>query len=482
VTTGSSQLAGDPQSGWLINHLPSMLWQRRKLIAGTVVVIFLAAVVAAFTLPTMYRSKATLLVQAQDLPSSIVESPVSGAIEQRIAKIRERVLSRGDLITLIQEKDLYPKERRSKPLSKVVNKMREATMVSALAGNLGDASSSLDKTIAITMSFDYPDPTTAQAVLQDYVSNFMRIDSDDIEDQATLSVRFLEDQARKLQTQISQIEGEITGLKARNGSALASSGLSPMIDTGSYSSQIANLENQNRMLLASARRTEKDPQIAAAETALAAARAQYSDTHPDVIQAQERLRQLRQLDRSGSEQSEAAVVQDQVRENNAAIASLSQQRNNAIGRASSAMAGSARAPAILEQAMQLESRASALREQYKGVSIDLLKAQNSARMAGEQRAERLSLVDAPDLPDAPQSPNRPLFIWGGLGAGIVLGLFLALAAEFMSKPLRSPAQIEAMGLPVLGLVPILGSATPSRWKSFFKRGRNLPAFAGKAIS
>ena len=471
--------APDSNSGWIINHLPSLLWQRRYLIAGTALVIFLAGLIAAFALPTMYRSKATLLVQAQDLPSNIVESPVSGAVEQRIAKIRERVLSRGDLITLIEQKDLYPTERRSKPLSTVVNKMREATTVGALAGNLGGDGSGLDKTIAITMSFDYPDPTKAQAVLQDYVTNFMRIDSDDVEDQAILTVRFLSDQARKLQTQISQIEGEITGLKARNGSALASSGMPQMLDTGGYSAQIANLENQNRMILAAGRRSASDPQVAAAETALATARAQYSDSHPDVLQAQERLRELRQLARSNSGPSEAAIAQDQIKANNASIALLIEQRAGAIGRASAAMAGSARAPAILEQAMQLESRASALREQYKGVAIDLLKAQNSARMAGEQRAERLSLVDAPDLPDTPQSPNRPLFIWGGLAAGIVAGFFLALVAEIMSRPLRSPLQIQAMGFPVLGLVPVLGPSAQSGLRSFFKRGGKRFAWPAK---
>lgn len=460
-----SRLPADSNSGWIINHLHSLLWQRRYLIAGMTLLLFFAGIIAAYSLPTIYRSKATLLVQSQDLPSSIVESPVAGAVEQRIAKIRERVLSRGDLIALIEQRDLYPEKRRSEPLSTVVNEMREATMVGALAGNLG-ATPGTDNTIAITMSFDYPDPTKAQAVLQDFVTNFMRIDSDDVEDQASLSVQFLEDQARKLQTQISQIEGEITSLKARNGSALASSG-TPMIDTGSYSAQITNLENQNRLLLASARGSGNDPQVAAAEAALATALAQYSDSHPDVLQARDRLRQLRQLPRSDS--GAASFIQEQIKANNAAIASLSQQRDASIGRASAAMAGSARAPAILEQAMQFESRASALREQHRGVATDLLKAQNSARMAGERRAERLSLVDAPDLPDTPQSPNRPLFIWGGLGAGLAVGLLLALIAEFMSRPLRSPLQIEAMGFPVLGLVPVLGPSTPSGWRSFFKR-------------
>jgi uncharacterized protein involved in exopolysaccharide biosynthesis len=135
------------------------------------------------------------------------------------------------------------------------------------------------------------------------------------------------------------------------------------------------------------------------------------------------------------------------------------------------MAGSARAPAILEQAMQLENQASALREQYKSVADDLLKAQNAARLADEQRAERLSLFEPPNLPDRPHSPNRPLLIAAGAAAGLIFGLILAFAVEFLRKPLRSPSQLEALGLPVLGIVPLFGEKERTSRFKFLQRKR-----------
>ena len=75
-------------------------------------------------------------------------------------------------------------------------------------------------------------------------------------------------------------------------------------------------------------------------------------------------------------------------------------------------------------------------------------------MAGEQRAERLSLVEPPSLPDSPNSPNRPLLMAAGAAAGLVLGLLLALLVELLRRPLRSPVQIESIGFPVLGIVPV----------------------------
>jgi uncharacterized protein involved in exopolysaccharide biosynthesis len=461
---------------WIINHLPVIFWQRRLYILACFAVLLLAATAAAFWLPTTYRSTATLLVQSQDLPTTLVDAPANGAIEQRIARIRERVLSRGDLIQLIEQNDLYANERRSKPLSKIIEKMRLSTNVGALASDIGQQSSTQNNTIAIAMSFDYPDRVKAQAVLQSFVSKFLSMDTEDVENQANLTVRFLEDQANKLQSQISDIEGQLTSLKARNGAALASTGAPPLIDTGSFSAQITSLQSENRQLIAQSRRpAQTNSALATAEAQLAAAQAQFSDTHPDVIALKQRVAQLR---RTTQESGSADTIQEQIAANNAAIHQLMEQRDASLARASTAMAGQARAPAIEEQAMQLENRASTLRNQYQQVSENLLKAQNSARMASEQRAEHLSLVEPATLPDRPFSPNRPLLIAVGAGAGLVLGLVLALGLELLSRPVRSPRQIEQLGYPMIGVVPLLKTRMrprSGRLPAFFSREKRLAA-------
>lgn len=474
----NSDLAERPESSpaWMINYLPIILWQRRYYVLTCFLVMLMLGVVAAFGLPRTYRSTATLLVQSQDLPTTLVDSPTNGAVEQRIARIREQVLSRGDLIQLIEQDDLYPRERRSQPLSKIIEKMRHATSVGALSSDIGQQSGTQNNTIAIAMSFDYPDAGKAQAVLQSFVSKFLTMDSQDVEDQATLTVRFLQDQATKLQAQISDIEGQLTALKARNGAALASSGVPPMLDTGSFSAQIASLQNENRQLLAQSRRPgDRTDALSSAEAALAAAQSQYSDTHPDVIAAKERVKELRQI--MGSATSDT-TIQDQIAGNNAAIRQLMGQRDAVMARANAAVAGSARAPAILEQAMQLENRASALRTQYQQISENLLKAQNSARMATEQRAERLSLVEPANLPDRPFSPNRLLLIAAGAAGGLFLGLLMVLGIEFVNRPVRSPRQLEQLDIPVIGLVPLLRTKAHARsgpLRKFLSREKRLAA-------
>jgi polysaccharide biosynthesis transport protein len=459
----------DAGFGWVFNHLPTIMWQRRYYAVSVFAAFLLVATVAAFVLPTLYRSSATLLIESQELPSDVAQGPGNGAIEQRIAKIRERVLSRGDLIALIEQYDLYPSERRSKPLSTIIDKMRKATTIGALQGDIGQPSTNPNQSnvIALNMSFDYPDREKAQEVLQSFVQSFLKMDSDVVENQASLTVRFLQDQAQKLQSEIQQIESEITALKARNGTALVATGMPSMLDTGSYSAQIVDLENQNRQLLLQSRKGGgRDQAITAAEADLAAKRAVYNESHPDVVAARERLKALEAVPANSGA---ADAIQEQIRANNEAIGALRAQRDAAIAKANASAAGQSRAPAILEQASQLEGRANQLREQYKNVSDDLLKAQNSARMAGEQRGERLSLVEPANLPDQPHWPNRPLLIGAGAVAGALLGLLLALIIEFLKRPLRSPVQIEGLGLPVVGIVPVIDRGTKRRWWQLFRR-------------
>jgi capsular polysaccharide biosynthesis protein len=99
-------------------------------------------------------------------------------------------------------------------------------------------------------------------------------------------------------------------------------------------------------------------------------------------------------------------------------------------------------------------------------------------MASEQRAERLSLVEPANLPDHPFSPNRPLLIAAAAVIGLGLGLFLTLALEFVNRPVRSPRQLEQLGLPVIGIVPLIYSKPRARRfpiPAFLSREKRLAA-------
>ena len=68
--------------------------------------------------------------------------------------------------------------------------------------------------------------------------------------------------------------------------------------------------------------------------------------------------------------------------------------------------------------------------------------------------EKLESLVAASLPEDPSFPNRLLFAAGGLGAGLLLGLGLAMWLELRDNSIRTEADASAaLQLPLLVAVP-----------------------------
>lgn len=64
------------------------------------------------------------------------------------------------------------------------------------------------------------------------------------------------------------------------------------------------------------------------------------------------------------------------------------------------------------------------------------------------------------LPAVSSKASMWLFLIGGVGAGIGLGCVLALLLELLFRRVRGPEDLEAEGLPVLGIMPPSGAKRP----------------------
>ena len=90
--------------------------------------------------------------------------------------------------------------------------------------------------------------------------------------------------------------------------------------------------------------------------------------------------------------------------------------------------------------------------------VDLLAKKSTSEMATDmerrQQGEQMRLLNPASLPDTPSFPNRLMFAGGGLGAGLVFGLGLALWLELRDKSIRNEADVEAsLQMPVLVSLP-----------------------------
>lgn len=477
--TGYGDDVGTPGGGFL-SHLPVILWQRRWFIVVPLVLLTIAGFVAAKLMPHRYLATATLLVESQQLAPELVGSGDPGAIDKRIVRLREQLLSRPALVDLIQRERLYLDERAKKPLVAVVEDMRAATTLTPVSGTLsGDRAAN---TIAFQLSFQYANPTGAKLVAQDYVNRLLTLDAGQTAAVTQDTVRFLTTEAAGLSSQINRVEQQIEAIKARNGSALAVNGSALTLGTGGYDAQIAQLQRDNlqaRSRLSAATSTsQSNPAVAAAEAQLAAMRAIYSDSHPDVRLAQSRLAEARRSAGARANDPTVAELSNDIAANNAMIASLSAARDRDQSRSSAAIAAQSRAPLVNEQVSQLEARADQMRQSYQTVANNLLNARAAARINQEQKGERLSVTDPPQVSNEPMKPSRPMIAIGGLVAGLALGIACALGVEFLRRPIRGIDGVErAIGREPLVVVPNL-SGRHGRRRSLFGRRRRLRPQAG----
>ncbi len=79
------------------------------------------------------------------------------------------------------------------------------------------------------------------------------------------------------------------------------------------------------------------------------------------------------------------------------------------------------------------------------------------------------VVDRPEVPRAPFAPNVPMNLGGGVVAGLLLGLALAIGREQLDSRIKTPEVVESiLGVPFLGLLP---SVRADGGKASKKRGR-----------
>ena len=453
-----------------IQLIPVILWQRKWWIIVPAIIGIVAALAAVLFIPPVYRANAVMLVQSPQLPTEVIGTDELDVVDRRIARIREQVTARPELIALIERHGLYDSERKSDPLSEVIKDMRDAITLTPTQSSTPDNASN-QKTIAFELAFDYREPVATQAVVQDLMNRILQLDSSGNVEQATNTVQFLTDQSKGLEAQIADLQGKISAINARNGGVLSGGSMILSGASGSYDVQIASLQRDNQSLVQQRNVAQtsdvRDPVVAAAEQRLAAVRAVYSETHPDVVVAKQNLEQAKELAKSNTRKIPVDVIDQQIAFNNSQIAALRAAKAGEQAQVSSQLSAQARAPLVQQQIADLQQSLTAVNEQYKEVQTRLLAARAGVRAEDEQMSERLSVVEPPVIPDSPSWPNRLILALGGIGGGLALGVFLAFAIELLLRPIRGPAALQnIMGVAPLGVIPVVTAKATKKRKWF----------------
>jgi uncharacterized protein involved in exopolysaccharide biosynthesis len=251
---------------------------KRRLLYFVIPFVLIFAIGAAITalLPAIYVSEGKMLIESQEIPTDLVQPTVSTLADERVALLQQRIMIRDKLLAIADKyklsefakQDLFlGRWRPQMSATDIVDMMRERTQINPLKSEMA-ARPGQRQFIAFTVSFENERPELARQVANELVTTILNEDVRARTNSALETTRFLEREAKRLETEIDSVEVKIADIKNREIRT-------PIGPAGSA----VSVENQLTMLRAE----------------LAMKAASYSDTHPDVKALKQKVAALEKL-------------------------------------------------------------------------------------------------------------------------------------------------------------------------------------------
>jgi len=193
--------------------------RRRKVVFFIPALLVLAIGVAvALGIPAVYESRATILVEQQEVPADLVRSAVSSYAGERIQILSKRVMSSVNLRRIVERYGLYPAADGETSMVSRIERVRENTALELISADVVDPRSGRPSkaTIAFQLGFAYPDPVVAQQVTAELVSLFLDENIRQRTRSATEASRFLGQEAERLKEGVSRLEGRLATFKEQH--------------------------------------------------------------------------------------------------------------------------------------------------------------------------------------------------------------------------------------------------------------------------
>ena len=196
---------------------PAYYWEllkrRKYYFAIPFVTVALVGTALAFIWPPTYQSEGKILVQTQLIPTELVRPTVTNAAQERIQVIEQRLMTRDNMIAIIDKFQLFPEKRNLMSVTQLVDLMKKKATIAALNNSLSFARRSDNPTIVFTVGFEDGDPAIAARVANELVTRILNEDIRDRTSRASDTTKFLNREVERLQADNAAIEAKIAQAK-----------------------------------------------------------------------------------------------------------------------------------------------------------------------------------------------------------------------------------------------------------------------------
>lgn len=453
------------------------MWSRRKWLGVVVFAAVLTAVTSvAKSLPDIYRSTATVLVERHQVPETFVRSSVTGELETRLQTISQEILSRARLKDLITRFDLYPALRRRATLEDVVEKMRRDIQLE-LKGV--EATSGRSATVAFNLRYRGRDPATVANVTNTLASVYVEENVKLRTQQAASTADFLRTQLGDVKRRLDEQDRRVKDFRTRHVGELPQQMPVNLATLERLHAQL-HLAGANQ-LRALDRRAALEKQLAEADPGggapdaataklaklkqeLRELRLSFSDKYPDVIRLKMEIAALeRELAASNpdvpaetppaaSADPSVARLRTSLREIDAEIKALRAEEQSLRRNIATYQRRVESAPQREQEIQDLSRDYETTKEHYYSLLKRYEDAQLAESMEQRQKGEQFRVLDPAIPAREPTAPNRLRLIL----LGLMLSLGMAAAAVVLAEQLDTSFH-TVDGLRALAKVQVLVS-------------------------
>jgi succinoglycan biosynthesis transport protein ExoP len=290
--------------------------RRRASILSLAAGIFAISVIVALAWPPVYRSMATILIEEQEVPSDLIRSTITSYATQRIQTINQRVMTRANLMKIIEKYDLYRSKRRTETTDEILERMRKDVSVQMINSDVMDPRTGrpTTATIAFTLSYDGEGAEITQKVASELTTLYLDENLKNRAEKSSETYTFLTTEADKLREHISELEAQLAAFKEKNADRMPQLvGLNTQLRERTEN-ELRDVENQLRSLddrkfylegqlgqinplsstVGESGQQILDPvtQLKSLRSQYISASAKYSPDHPDVVRLRRQIEGL----------------------------------------------------------------------------------------------------------------------------------------------------------------------------------------------
>jgi uncharacterized protein involved in exopolysaccharide biosynthesis len=489
--------------------------RRRRILFIIALPILLVAVSLAIFLPDKYTSSAQIDINLEGTSARTLEPiEVSTYADQYIAKLTDRVLSRGNLQKLAGDSEVFSGVLGQLPESDRIGLLRESIAVSVITQAIISPNSGreVDLISGIRVSAEGADPEFVYKVADRAADLFLAADRLSRTERASSASLFLSDQMALREQEILDLEQQIADFKVANACCLPElvalntsvirsleqdrvflqSQLQEIRQLAGSTDRLAELEEQYMTMVANYGANHPDViRLRREITALASANAsgdgayemvelrmklieaeqKYSSEHPDVIRYRQQLDVLEAKNNSGVSAEQAKLLENpryiQVRnELNSIESELAQLRSRvpALREKIEEYEGRlAKTPQVESEYQAISRRLESARESFDDLQQRAVSAQQSAALESTDIGARLIEIVPAVLPRNPSGPPRTAIIILGIFLAGTLGVGSMLLAELTDSTIRGGKDIaQVLDMVPLATVPTIENAQSRR--------------------